>query len=665
MTWGNTDPTTSSPFVEHPSSQRFHDEQDDTKQTVSKLQFQLSSAHTERKLLMESKNELINKYDALLQGKNEELEVLKSNFDYLYSQRDSWKSKLENADQIQIKSDESYQKQLTQQNKELSKLRTLNIDLTSRCNKSQRESEQIRNTVDYLQEENNSLNERLDDLVEQNSELLNQNNQLVQQVNDNIVKSKHTMSSVAQMENLKGKIESLQKTNNTLQSKLDSLLQHKTSVELLKQKNISYQQKINSFAAVEEKCCKLEIENLELKAKLKDFFDIIEGYTETDTRESAQSKINQFIDQFKQIQNTNLILNDKYNEAHQELNLMKDQVSKLEEEKVNELLPKITSLTQVLQSRQELIDKFQKQKLLNVKEIEFLRESLKSMDNLSIKKDTDVNSKEEYVVKLEKLVDEYRNERDAALKKQEEYKQEPKLGDKRQCLHQERDVDITKLEKQNFEILASNKELNDKLKTLELKLKTLEELKEKREQLKVLQLRSNYVSRDQVVKQQTLDVLRKENEELLKPLVANENSVPKAVFERQENDKAILQTKVDQLSKRINRLREVYSKKSCEILSIISKFFGYSVEFLPSPINPEDLSSSRIKLISKYSSKEGDNSYLVIDVHTKSLKAHGTGDFKDLCEDLVTNWVKDKDQIPCFLSALNMSLFERSQSILQ
>ena len=51
--------------------------------------------------------------------------------------------------------------------------------------------------------------------------------------------------------------------------------------------------------------------------------------------------------------------------------------------------------------------------------------------------------------------------------------------------------------------------------------------------------------------------------------------------------------------------------------------------------------------------KEHSPPYLILDVQSKSLKANGNYEFKTMCEELVSQWVNDKHQIPCFLSALN------------
>lgn len=63
--------TDSSPFIDHPN---FQDVDDNTKQVISKLQFQISSSRTEQRLLIESKKDLSNQYEQLLKAKNDELE---------------------------------------------------------------------------------------------------------------------------------------------------------------------------------------------------------------------------------------------------------------------------------------------------------------------------------------------------------------------------------------------------------------------------------------------------------------------------------------------------------------------------------------------------------------------------------------------------------------
>ncbi|CAH2355545.1 spindle assembly checkpoint component Mad1p [[Candida] railenensis] len=643
--------TDSSPFIDHP---RYDDIDDSTKQIISKLQFQISSSKTEQRLLVESKKDLSNQYEQLLKAKNEELESLKVNFEFVYNQREALKSKLENSEQTSSAKIQALQASVDESHSTVKTLERQNYELKSELSLVRNSGDQESNTIRYLKEENEQLQERIDELTSVNSELIDERDSISQRLRQEVDSSAGANSY---QHTLKTNNLQLQKMNNSLQLKVDSLLQHKTSVEILKQKNHTLQQKLDQLESVQEKCYELEIEALDLKSQLEEFKKV---FSEIDQSVSIKS----IVDQFKQVTNNNLVLEDKFNQARIELDQVLRELQKVSNEKKNELVPKIQSLTEVLKNRQELVEKLEKQKLLNVKEIQYLRESLKTLDDLSVPKGED-NSE---VKRLEKVIEIYKGERDGLIERVRQTEQSqtsipdpsPVLnssGKRPRTANTEDDDTINtahfKLQKENISLLSTVKTLQDEISSLNSQISKFHQVQTKKEQIKVLQLRANNISKDQLVKQHTIDLLRKENKDLISN--SQSDSIPRSVFERQEDDKEILQTKIDQLSKRISRLREVYSKKSCDILSIISKFFGYSVEFLPSPINPEDLTSSRIKLVSKYI--QDSSAYLVIDVNSKLLKANGSNDFKQMCEELVTNWVNGKDQIPCFLGALNLKLY--------
>ncbi|KAI5296147.1 hypothetical protein KEM56_005499, partial [Ascosphaera pollenicola] len=103
------------------------------------------------------------------------------------------------------------------------------------------------------------------------------------------------------VEELQLKLLALQNTNNLLQSKVDSLLQAKTSVELLKQKNASMAARIQVLEAFEEKAALLELDNVKLQAKFDEYFGAIASSVEKqDTDE--ESTVVSFILNFKHLQ---------------------------------------------------------------------------------------------------------------------------------------------------------------------------------------------------------------------------------------------------------------------------------------------------------------------------------------------------------------------------
>jgi mitotic spindle assembly checkpoint protein MAD1 len=665
----------SSPFIEHPSYDLtpsrsiLQDESDvNLRQVISKLKFELSSTKTEKKLIQQEKEAMATKYETLLSKKNEEILSLKANFDYLFDEKKQLESKLENQQQISSSNSKLISQNVETLTSENNKLTRKVNELDSGFNRLVRKYEHVKSDFNYQLQANDQLNTEISHLKESLDKAHLSNEDLVEQLSFHSRELNNENSLNKLNLNLQNKNASLQKLVNQMQVKIDTLLQNKTSLELLKQKNLALSNKVNLLESIEEKYCQLEIENLELSNRFNDFFDTITKSVklENESSQSNESKIINFIEKFNQLQYDILIFRSKYEESQAENNELRSVVLTFEEN-ITTLKNNISHLQTTNGEKEELVTKLQRQKVLNVKEIEYLRNLIKELDERNLKNSlVDNKSTNQYLTNLEKLVDEYRSEINT-LQKQVNNSHPPFLGDKRPRIVDDnlKSVDYKnqahKFESENLKLLSHIKQLEGRITKLNENLKNNENLISKRQELRVLQLKVNPAAKDQLIKQQTLEVLQKENQDLINTYINNaplDAAIPKSIFERQENDKAILQTKVDQLSKRLNRLKIIYGQKSKDLLSIISKYFGYTIEFLPSPINPSDL-SSRIKLVSRYmnNKEESNTSYLIIDVTTKSLKAYGNHEFKDLYEDLLTSY--DREQIPCFLSALNLKIYEK------
>lgn len=653
-----------SPFLESPGTPVFREK-------LARLEYEVSTLKTEKRLLQQNKDSSIGRYEELLAKKNDELARLQSNFDYVYNQRNELKSKLENQKDVAGRNTSD----LT---KDTKRLREENDALRKKLDKYERQYTSVSGKLEHVRADlnrelsaNDQYRERIGDLEQENKQMADLNKDLLERMKLLSAQIENNRAA-SQVEELQLKLLALQNTNNLLQSKVDSLLQAKTSVELLKQKNASMAARIQVLEAFEEKAALLELDNVKLQAKFDEYFGAIASSVEKQDTDEENTVVS-FILDFKQLQNRNLVLFDKLNETQSKVTELEQLNNALTSQIEQELQPQLQQLKAANSAAETEIAELKKIKILNGKEIEFLRNSLKDMDTVASRKsvaETNPDSLQEqeaqrkatnqYLTNLEKLVDDYKNQIDELTKK-ENTKQitmpskRPRLAENSADLQTVRD-----LRNENLELSATIKGLKDEIESLRKRLA----LKERNPSSKgnILELRLNPFARDQYVKQETLDLLRKENEALITQYVKNGNVdyVPKSVFARQENDKDILQAKIDQLSKKLNRLKNVYTEKSKEILAIISRFFGYVIEFIPSPINLNDF-CSKIKLVSKYmiqKDKEHSPPYLILDVQSKSLKANGNYEFKTMCEELVSQWVNDKHQIPCFLSALNLKIFE-------
>lgn len=675
-----TNPT-SSPFIESPSilnsilkGHAADTSNLDSKIYISKLEFQIESFKTEKELWAKEKQTIVSRYEDSIKLKNEEIEKLKLNMDFMYKENEQLGSKFDNSNDVS----KAQLNELNQKYKELkSRNNKLESDYRSLIDKNDRlirKHKQVTADWNTQIKVNDELSNELQ-IRDQSIQTLEASNQEVVDKLEQYTKLfKNDESLYKNNQILMSKNTSLQKTNNQLQLKIDQLLQKQTSIELLKQKIMSLTRSQDQLEELKCKYQKLEVEKLEIEAKYNEYFSALErtivdddndgNYDPEDLDVTKSLKVQNFIDKFRELQAQNLALKEKYDAKTIETTELKQELEDVSRSIEEEYLP----LIEKGQARNEILSKriaeLEREKLLFAAEIEHLRKLLKDLEEiLNSRDDSEHENKtmQQYITNLENLVDQYKRKLDEQNRKVTVAN--PQIGEKRQ-----RSEDktfrhtATQLEKENMQLLSTIKNLELLNSELRLKLESLETISQKQETVKILELRSNLLSKDQFVKRATLDALRKENEALIDKYVNHRpdtDLIPKALFARQEDDKAALQSQVDTLTKRISRLRDVYTQKSRDILITISRYFGYSIEFLPSTIRPDEL-SSRLKLSSKLIPKDK-NSYLILDIENKSLKAFGDYEFKSLCEELANEWVS-KNQFPCMLSALNLKLYEIANS---
>lgn len=635
------------------------------RQVIFSLRHQLSNLKTDNALLQQTNKSITGEYESLLQEKNVRIQKLEDDFQFLYKERESMKSLSSNTQQV----NDTKHQQLKKQNEELveenTKLKAQLDEVDDSVYKLNLKFQKAKSDLNYTVEVNEQLEDRLANLEDDNNQLLKYNDELIKKLED-FSKNSNSNDMLQFNEKLHSKNISLQRTNNQLQIKLDKLLQNKTSNELLKQKNDALSAKLNKLADVQEKCSKLEIDNIELQNKYTLFLKFFGGSEEKVTDLS----MTKFIDSYNRLKNVNLILEEKYGQCKNELNEYKSNFLEIEYQLNNQLQPTIDNLKADSQVKDDIIEKLQSQIKLSTKEVEFLRGLLSKLEKLhqQNQKEAVQKSTEEYLTNLEKLVDDYKkqiallqNQISSPLKKHANFES----GDKRQRIDEvyrrRSEMENNTIQNENTQLQIKIKELENELAILNSKIERFTSIETKKKELHTLQMKSNPFIKDQVVKKAFLDALQNENNQLIEKYIKGNDTelVPMAVFERQELDKATLQAKLDDLLKRNIRFKQSFSKKARDILLNISKFFGFTIEFIEGAINPNEV-GSKIKLTSKYAeSADLKNSYLVLDLPTKSLKAYGNNEFKDFCAELMQEWSNDKDQVSCVLSALNIKLYQK------
>ncbi|KAK6876115.1 Spindle assembly checkpoint component MAD1 [Candida tropicalis] len=598
--------TSSSPFPENRSNASVVlSETSSNKQYIAKLEFQLQSAQMEKRILQEEKEQINDNYTKLIKEKNSQIENLKLNFKFVYDEKTELESKLNNQEQTSSSKNSQLQKDLDSTKQRLFKVQQDYNSIVSKFNSQKSEKQKLEYDLKSSRSINEQLEKQLKIKEEQNKSLQKATDDAMNELNEyaKLLKSdKPDHNKSLAYQNLMTRNTNLQNLNFQLQGKIDALLQNKTSIELLKQQNQTLTKKYDSKV--------LQVKEL--------------------TKE------------------------------------LEDSAREIE----NEYLPTITDLQSKLKANSSEIVKLERTKALREKEIEFLRNSLKNMEEINNRKQSEEKPPGEdkailqYMTNLEKLVDEYKTKIEDLEKKTKPLVHNDNGNStprKRQRTEESNSFmkQVTDLDKSNIELSSKLKQAEVIIKELKSKISDLEKVESKQEEYRILQLKNNLIHQDQFIKKSTLDALRHENEELINKYVKHldpKELIPRSIFQRQEDDKDKLQLQINQLNKRMNRLRDAFTKKSKDIITVIAKYFGFIIEFLPNPINPNDL-FSRIKLRSRYIPTEED-CYLIIDVENRGLKAHGNYQFKSLCEDLAKYWVDENNQFPCLLSAVNLKLYE-------
>lgn len=671
----------SSPFIEQPCVQCIEKEdQIDYKQKFLALKFHLEALTTEKRLIDNNRKRTEDCYIEKLEHKSNEIKTLEIKLKSTVLENKKTEEKLFTLEkQHAIETQKTWnemkilKKEDEKKKNEITKLEQNYYNLTRSIEKQTKQIEIFKNQEqEYIKQIEVLKNDVL--------EITDKNENFIQQIQKYSETLNEKSEFYALNEDYRNRNSNLQRINNQLQIKIDELLQNMTSVELMRQQNDSLKNQIAHLQQFEEKYFKLEFEHSLLKEKFEDYFStLIESLdqekSQTDSDNSSnidnKTKIHNFIKDYKHLQFKILLVEDKFKESNFKFQNSLVEVSDLKKMINDNLKVKIDSLENEIKNKDKKIFDFKKQKVLNQKEIDFFRnlvKNLKKFNNERSKTKTDDESTNQYLTSLEKLVDDYKNEVDFLQKQLQLFNSnsESSVGEKRLRLldnlldNNDFKTELNSLRTENTNLNSNVFHKSQLISELEKKVKSLEEIKEKKKNFQILQLKINPLSKDQIVKQKTLDLLRKENENLINTYIKkldSDSQISKSVFEREEMDKIALQVKTEHLTKRIERLKQAYLEKSKEILLLISKYFGYSIEFISHPINSNDL-SSRIKLTSRFLNPENKNAHLIIDINSKSLNAFGNCEFKNLCEDLKTKWNDKKGQIPCFLSELNLKLYE-------
>jgi inorganic pyrophosphatase len=264
------------------------------------------------------------------------------------------------------------------------------------------------------------------------------------------------------------------------------------------------------------------------------------------------------------------------------------------------------------------------------------------------------------IKELEDLVDQYRKEIEAL---QKEFKSLEKptaaAGQKRALEADDNDERLGELRRKNRQLQDDFTALSKKQKLVEAEYKAqhsqLKKLKET-SRTRVLELKSNPTADAEALKLSTVRNLREANSQLLAQLdnaTTPPSTVPLATLDAIRDELEELRTQLASSTKKIARLKQIWTAKSLEFREAVASILGWKLDFMP---------NGRVKVTSMFkpADDDGENS-IVFDGENGTMKVSGGEQsvFAGEIRDQIVYWVEGRKEIPCFLAALTMEFWER------
>jgi mitotic spindle assembly checkpoint protein MAD1 len=308
--------------------------------------------------------------------------------------------------------------------------------------------------------------------------------------------------------------------------------------------------------------------------------------------------------------------------------------------------------------------RIERQRALAIKEVEYLREQLKTFDveDTTFQPENVDEAKLKRIQELEDMVDQYRQEVQTLhgeLASRESALPTPEIvGSKRPRDDGDEGERLGQLSRKA-------RKLQDELSTVQANTKLLEkELSVTKERLKaatqqsktrILSLRSNPTSDFEAIKVSTLKLLRKENAELLAQLQSGQpsvGSVPLSTFEVAQQEIKEAGEALKSEKKMNDRLKKVWHAKTQEFRELVVSLLGWDVVFL---------SNGKMRVTSFFYPSKGDHENSIeFDGDKGTMKVSGgpQSAFAMKIKEQIKFWVHGKGSVPCFLAALTLEFYE-------
>lgn len=469
-------------------------------------------------------------------------------------------------------------------------------------------------------------------------------------------------------------IRSLEATNREQLSELKHLRQIHRAVEVVEEEKRSLQRKLETARSLETELAEAHIQRQRLEDERIAWTGYLastdngSGDLEFDSPEAvARALVEQRYENAAQL--------DKMGSLQAELAAQESSIKSCQEEvtTLKSQLAEARSAATTPQNVDKTRLRTERQRVLAIKEVEYLRAQLKTFDaeDEAFQPEAVDETRARRIQELEDLVDKYRSEVQAlhtemssieAGKLPAAADPTPAAGTKRP---RDENDDPSAAQEQLGLLTRKNRKLQDQLAAVQTQhALTQKELAVTQDQLKalktqsktrVLSLRSNPTSDYEAIKVAKLKALEQENADLLAQLNDNENVdlVPRSQLDAADRLVEEARAETASAQKSAKRLKEVWSKKSLEFKEAIFSTLGWTVMFMP---------NGKMRVESTFYPSQTDEyeNSIVFDGEKGTMKVGGgpRSAFARRIGDQIGFWVREKGCIPGFLAALTLEFYE-------
>lgn len=562
---------------------------------------------------------------------------------------------------------------------------------------------QYKNQINELETIRSSLQQTLEELrgelhdakrgLQTTQERLVQREAEVDQLETENIRLKSEGSEPEALNVLKRELSDQLSQVKRLESELRPLRKTQKKVEIVEEQKIALENKLHMMSGLEVELRNVRIQVQALEDERRSWTSLLQVDEEEPEFESPESVARALVE--TRIENASLV--DRIGTIQSEVAEKTEVINNLEAEKQRlqtEMERFRTNGTSVVSADTRAKTRLERQRVLAIKEVEYLRAQLKTFDTEETMMNPDENrvdeQKSEHIAQLERLLNEHREElhklHEELSKKEESTPSDDSSaarGIKRPFSPAENEANHERL----AVLVRKNRTLQDTLtkseQSVELLRRELEAVKshlsslQAQSRTRILELRSNPTSDFENLKLSTLNTLRAENRDLLKQLreeTKNIKLVPASTLDSLQLDLREMEKQIADKEKRIRRLKEIWTAKSSEFREAVASILGYKLDFMP---NGRVRVTSMFHLSPAYrhgdpgaagdsrgpgSMGDGEENSIIFDGENGTMKISGGPNslFALEIRDLIKFWVEERKDIPCFLAAMTLEFYDKT-----